>query len=370
MLVLAFVVAFLVHILLFSIAPMASILREAMHLSHAQFGLVFSVTMISLILFRLPWGLLADRNGYVTVLRLALLLSTAGAFFRVLAQGYHTFLISQFLMGLGLAATMPCLSLIVREWAPSRPGMGTGTYVAGFALGNAAALGLTPLLLRFFQYRQVLLFYAIGCAVVCFAWWVMARSRSAVVSTIRVADFRAVLREKDMWILLLMLAAAMGCYDTLATWMPSVLEMKGFDASLAFLLPVGFVAAGPVAGFLADRISNRKRLVCLLGVVATASIILLIAAPLPLLLVCLVLAGFASEGVLVVSLMVPVSDPRLSPYAGTVVGLTSSGANVGPLLMPVLFGYLIDVTGTFVMSLVSVAILAAVVLVGVSRSMP
>ena len=64
MLVLAFIVAFLVHLLLFSIAPMVTIVMEAMSLSHAQFGFVFSVSMISLILFRLPWG--SSRTDGVT----------------------------------------------------------------------------------------------------------------------------------------------------------------------------------------------------------------------------------------------------------------------------------------------------------------
>jgi len=370
MLVLAFAVAFLVHLLLFSIAPMVAIVMDSMHLNHTEFGFVFSVTMISLILFRLPWGVLADRRGYVPVLRGALLMASCGAFMRVIAQGYSGLLVSQFLMGLGLAATMPCLSLIVKEWAADRPGFGTGVYVAGFAVGNAAALGATPLLLRLMEWRHVLLVYACVCALVGAAWWLLGRSGSKVGSSVRLEDFRLVLRERDVWVLLGLLAVAMGCYDTLASWMPRVLDMKRFAPSLAFMLPLGFMIAGPVVGGMADRFASRKGLVLLLGVVAAVSVALMIVAPLPLLLFCLLLVGFATEGILVITLVVPVQHRRLSPYAGSVVGLISSAANVGPLVMPVLFGYLIDVTGTYVASLVSVALVAGIGFVLGAKGLP
>jgi cyanate permease len=370
MLALAFAVAFLVHLLLFSIAPMVTILMDSMRLSHTQFGFVFSVTMVSLILFRLPWGMLADRKGYVLVLRSALLLASAGAFMRVIAHGYPALLASQFLMGLGLAATMPCLSLIVRECAPDRLGFGTGLYVAGFAVGNAAALGATPLLLRVLEWRQVLLMYACVCALVCVAWWLLGRGGSRLHSSVRFEDFRLLLRDRDVWVLLGLLAVAMGCYDTLASWTPRVLEMKRFAPSLAFMLPLGFMIAGPVVGGMADRVTSRRRLVLVLGSIAALSVAGMIVAPVPLLLLCLMLIGFATEGILVITLVVPVQHRRLSPYAGSVVGLISSAANVGPLLMPVLFGYLIDVTGTYVASLATVALVAGVGFVCGSRVLP
>ncbi len=96
--------------------------------------------MISLILFRLPWGLVADHRGYVGVLRLALVLSAAAAGMRGMSQSYAGLLASQFFVGFGLAAVMPCLSLMVKEWGRSRPALGTGIYFAGFAAGNASHL--------------------------------------------------------------------------------------------------------------------------------------------------------------------------------------------------------------------------------------
>ncbi len=365
----AFVIAFLMHLLLFSIAPMVSLVMLEMNLNHTQFGLAFSMSMVSLIVFRLPWGLLADRKGYVPVVRVSLILATTAALLRALSQDYAGLLVSQFLLGFGLAATLPGLSLMVKEWALGRPGLGTGTYVAGFAVGNATALGITPLLLRVLEWREVFLAYAGFSALVTLVWWFLGKSERKVDIGMRLGELGMVVRDRHVWLLLLFLAASMGCYDTLANWMPRVLEMKLLNPSLSFLLPVGFFFAGPAVGMLADRFPSRRSLVAVLGGIAVVSVLVIAFAPPPLVLAALVLAGFATTGCLVISLTVPVEHERLSPYAGTVVGFISSLGNVGPLAMPVLFGFLIDYTGMYYASLASVAVLAAVAFVGGSRGM-
>ncbi len=370
MFVQAFAIAFLVHLLLFSIAPMVSPVMREMNLSHTQFGLAFSMSMVSLIIFRLPWGLVADRKGYVAVMRVSLLLATVAALLRAVVQDYTGLLVSQFLLGFGLAATLPGLSLMVKEWALGRPGLGTGTYIAGFATGNASALGVTPLLLNAMHWREVFLLYAGFGGIVSITWWLLGRSERPVEFGVRLEDVRMLVRDKHVWLLLCLLAASMGCYDTLANWMPRVLEMKQTNPSLASLLPVGFFFAGPVVGFMADRLPSRRSLVGMLGLLAVAAVACIALGPLLLLIPALVLAGFATTGCLVISLTVPVEHHRLSPYAGTVVGLISSVGNVGPLAMPVLFGFLIDVTATYYASLASVAILAAIAFVGGSRAIP
>jgi nitrate/nitrite transporter NarK len=56
----------------------------------------------------------------------------------------------------------------------------------------------------------------------------------------------------------------------------------------------------------------------------------------------------------------PAEDKQLSPYAGSVTGVASSLGNIGPFIMPVIFGFLIDVTGSFQTSIIAVAFLAGI----------
>ncbi len=360
MIAFSFSIAFLLHLLLFATAPMVTNIMEEMELSYAQFGFIFSATMITLAIFRLPWGLLADRIGYLNVFRIAAPLCLVFAFTRAWASGYESLLISQFFLGIGLAAVIPVLTLLVKEWANQKTGFSTGIYIAGFAAGNATALGITPLLLESLSWRTVLLCYAFFSTVICALWWLFARSDYKGPSSFHLKSFSLLLKDRYIWVLLFFLIATMGSYDSLATWMPKVLEMKQFNPVLATLLPLGFFLAGPIVGSISDRFKDKRTLLAILGVGAASSIIGLNYAPFPLLLFCLFLSGFTITGVLTITMAVPVEHKRLSPYAGSVVGLISSLGNIGPLVMPVFFGLLIDVTGTFHASIFAVAALAGI----------
>lgn len=367
MLVFPFLIAFLLHLLLFATAPMVTVIMEEMGLSHAQFGFLFSVAIIGVIVLRVPWGLMADRTGYLRVLRVALPIAAASALARAFSPNYLTLLVSQLCLGLGLAAVMPCLSLLVQSWSRQTAGLSTGVYVSGFAAGNATALGLTPSLLEMMGWRQVLMMYAGLGVVVCGLWWSLAKGGAQSASELHVKDFRELLKDRYVWVLAFFMIGAMGSYDTLATWVPKVLATKELNTALASLLPLGFFLAGPVVGLAADKLRNRKTVVALLGCIAAASIIGINYAPFPVLLMCLFLSGFAPIGVLTITLAAPVEDERLSRYAGAVVGLVSALGNIGPLAMPVVFGFLIDVTGTFQLSVLFVAALAGVTFILGSR---
>ena len=367
MLMFSFGIAFSLHLLLFSTAPMVTVMMQEMSLSHADFGFVFSVAMMSLVFFRIPWGLMGDRIGYLNAFRIALPFSAALAVLRAFSPGYEMLLVSQFFLGLGLAAVLPCLPLAIREWVPDRPGLATGIYVSGFAAGNAVALGLTPQLLEMLAWRDVLLVYSGLAVIISVLWWLFARSAVKDTSGVQLGGFVRIFKDRYVWVLLLLLMASMGSYDTLATWMPKVLELKGLDKALASLLPLGFFVAGPVIGSISDRLGNMRVIIALLGVFAAASIVGIIYVPFPGLLLCVFLAGFSTIGVVTISLAVPAQHPRLSTATGSVVGLISSLGNIGPLAMPVLFGFLIDVTGTFHASVFMVAAIAGVALILGSR---
>lgn len=363
MLILAFSSAFLLPLLFVGVAPMVTAIMTEMSLSHAEFGFIFSMAVLSLMLFRVPWGMLGDRIGYRNAFRIALPLIAVFAVIRALAPGYVTFLISQFFLGVGLAVLMPCLPLIVKEWTPERPGFATGLYISGFAAGNVAALGLTPCLLDLLSWRHILLAYSGLAIILALIWWTIARSTARPTSGLQFKSFLKILKDRYVWVLLLFMIASAGSYDTMAAWLPKILDVKGLAPTLATLLPLGFFLAGPTVGLLSDRFQNTRAIVALLGIIAALAIIGINYAPFSLLLLCIFVAGFATMGVLTIILSVPTHHQRLAPVAASVVGLISSLGNLTSLFMPVLFGYLIDVTGTFQVSLFTVAAHAGVILI-------
>jgi cyanate permease len=313
---------------------MATIIMSEMNLSHTDFSLVFSMAMISLVLFRIPWGLIGDKIGYVNAFRIALSISAISTIVRAIAPDYLLLLVAQFFLGLGLAAVLPCLSILIRDWTPNNPGTGTGIYVSGFALGNITALGLTPYLLEIMRWREVLLVYGGLVLLICLLWLALVRSEATSLLEFRLEKVSQILKEPYVWMLLVLLAVSMGSYDTLATWMPKVLEYKGNAEAFAALLPVGFFLAGPTIGFVIDRIQNKRLIITLLGLLATLSILGINYASSELTLLCIFLAGYSTIGAVTVCLAMPAKDAKLAPILGSVIGLISSIGNLGPLVMP------------------------------------
>lgn len=365
MLALAFLISFLLHILLFGVSPMRADMVAEMGLSNADFGFIFSVTIVGLMFLRIPWGVLADRYGYKQVLRVSLPLTSISAILRGLSTGHYTFLLSQFFLGVGLASVLPCMTMIVRDWYPSRTGFATGIYVSGFATGNAVALGLTPYLLQLAGWRSVLISYGLVSMVVTALWWVLARGGMNFDESYGLSDAMNLFRERYVWVLTLFVIACMGSYDALAHWMPTVLELKNMSVSVAMLLPVGFLLSGPVVGFISDKLHGDGWLVALLGVASGLSTIAVALVSGPYIYIFVFLAGFFVMGLLTLTLRAPAEHSRLAGSAGKVSGVISSVGNVGPLFLPVVFGFFLDVTGTYFISILVIALVEfSVFLVG------
>jgi cyanate permease len=142
--------------------------------------------------------------------------------------------------------------------------------------------------------------------------------------------------------------------------LPDVLQVEGlnpFSASLvASMLPVGFLVSAIAVGAFSDKLGLRKPFVLLMGVVSGPVLYLAGTMPGPAAYVTAFLVGLCTVGVLTLVLAVPVEMPRLSPFLSSAFGVVSSVGNAGSFLLPILVGQLRDVSGTFLLSMVVLAV--------------
>lgn len=373
MLLLALVTAFTLHLLLFSYSMLISSVKLEMELSHAQAGLIFSASILTIVSLRLPWGVLSDRIGFARTMKIALLFIGLPGLYRGFASSYETLLLSQLLLGVGLAAILPCLPKLVYAWFRGKLGFSTGVYAMGFPLGEMIALGLTPYLLTMaWTWRSVFqLFGALGL-IISALWWVLGKepstsSRGALESGVRPKvslreGIIAVSKVKVTWILVGLCISSMGIYDTLVTWLPYTLEIKGMspeNAGLtASMLPLGFLLAGPIIGVLSDRLGSRRPFILIFGLIGGPIILSMALVSGASLWIMSFLTGFSVTGVLTLVLTIPAEHPRTSEHIGSSMGLISSLGNLGPLLMPVAVGHIIDVSNSAIYAMLMLAIIA------------
>ncbi|MFW6385617.1 MAG: CynX/NimT family MFS transporter [Candidatus Hadarchaeota archaeon] len=370
MISLTFILSFLLHLLLFCTAPMVDHIMGDMGLTNAQFGIIFSAAMASLLLLRIPWGIVGDRIGYLKTLRISLIIISISAIMRGLVDGYKTFIASQFILGIGLASLLPCFPLLIREWFSKRSGLATGIYVSGFAIGNGTALGLTPYLIQIMEWRSVLILYGTFSLFVTISWWILAKSEEKTRSEgVAYTKFFDLIRRKKIIILILLMTASMGCYDTLATWMPKVLELRSLSKSPSLFLSFGFFLSGPSIGYISDKLENEGILICTMGILSALSIATIIYAPTYLLWIILILSGFSLMAVLTLTLKIPASAQDLRKARGKVTGIVSSISNIGPMLFPVAFGYLMDITSTYILSFLMLVAIVLLIIPPSSRAL-
>ena len=368
MLALGFMATLNVHLLLFSYSPLVRAIAGELALTNAEAGFLFSVSILTLMVFRIPWGILFDRKGFKATMGFALILMAVFGLVRGFAVDYATLLASQILLGVALSGIIPAIPKLVSFWFPrDKVGLATGVCMAGFPIGDVLALSLTPYLVETLSgWRQVFQVYGVWALLLIFLWWKLAskepkgEGKQAVNSHSLRRDFAQLLRMKEVWLLTGLYFCAGGCYDTMLLWMPNVLQAEGlnvFSASLvASMLPVGFLVSALAVSAFSDKLGLRKPFIILMGLVSGPVLFLAGTVSGPVAYVTGFLVGLCTVGVLTLVLVVPVELPRLSPFLSSALGVVSSVGNAGSFLLPTLVGQIRDVSGTFLLSMVILAV--------------
>ncbi len=373
MLSLGFLVTFNVHLLMFSYSPLVSNITNELTLTNAEAGFLFSVLILTLMIFRIPWGILFDHRGFKKTMTLALILMGIFGLARGFATNYVSLLITQFFLGIGLSGVIPAIPRLVSCWFPKeRIGAATGICLAGFPIGDFVALSFTPFLLVFLNsWRQIFLIYGAWCIVFAALWWKFAHETENQAEQInrvsRASEFAKLLKNRLVWVLTGLYFCAGGCYDTLLVWLPNIMQTRGFDAFsasyVASTLPAGFLFSTLIVGAYSDRVGLRKPFVLLMGAFSGPVVFFTgMTVGLPAYVITF-LAGLCTVGVLTIILAIPIETPGLSRNLSSVLGIVASVGNLGSFVLPTLVGQLRDMSGTFLLSMLLLALIGEVMLI-------
>jgi nitrate/nitrite transporter NarK len=366
MLSLGFLATLNVHLLLFSYSPLIPSITGELAITNAEAGFLFSVSILTLMVFRIPWGILFDHQGFKKTMTFALALMGAFGLARGFAVDYASLLVTQFFLGVGLSGVIPAIPRLVSCWFPrEKTGVATGVCLAGFPIGDFVALSFTPFVLSALGgWRQVFQVYGAWCLLLVVFWWRFAHetkneAKPSASTSLR-SEFMKLLKNKLVWVLTGLYFCAGGCYDTLLVWLPNVLQTQGFDAFsasyAASMLPAGFLVSAIIVGSFSDRVGLRKPFVLALGAVSGPALFLAgTIGGLPVYGAAF-LSGVCTVGVLTMILAVPVETPSLSRNLSSVMGIVASAGNIGSFILPTLVGQLRDVSGTFLLSMLVLAV--------------
>jgi NNP family nitrate/nitrite transporter-like MFS transporter len=342
-----FDISFMVWVLL---GALANSIVPDFGLSDAEKGLMVAVPILGGAVLRLLLGWMTDHLGArrtglaglaLTVLPLLLGWLWADSFGQVLLVGL--------LLGVAGASFAAALPLASRWYPPQYQGLAMGIAGAGNS-GTALATFFGPRLAEGLGWHAVFGLALVPVLVTLAVFVLFAKDSPDQPAPKPLADYAAVLRQRDTWWFCLFYSVTFGGFVGLASFLNLFFhDQYGLSRVSAGNFATLCVIAGsflrPVGGYLADRFGGIRLLTALyLGV---GALMLGLSGLPPLLagtLLLLIGMGLLGMGNGAVFQLVP---QRFAREIGVVTGIVGAAGGVGGFFLPTLLGGLKQLTGNF-----------------------
>ncbi|MBX9347621.1 MFS transporter [Chromobacterium vaccinii] len=248
------------------LGPLQVPIAAALGLSTQQRGLMVATPILAGALLRPLMGALADRIGAKRAGLLGQIVVIAALFGGWLADlsSLGAMLALGALLGVAGASFAAALPLASRWYPPQHQGAAMGIAGAGNS-GTVLAALFAPALAMAYGWQSVFGLACLPLLLTLLVFALCAREAPAVAAPKRLADYLAVLKEKDAWWFMFFYSMTFGGFSGFAGALPGYFhDQFGFDAKTAGLYTAACVFAGsvmrPLGGMLADRLGGTRSL--------------------------------------------------------------------------------------------------------------
>lgn len=370
-------------------------LREDLAIDAATMGIVFSAFSWTYAAMQIPGGLFLDRFGSRVTYFLSLTFWSIATLLHGIATNVAALLAFRFTLGVSEAPCFPTNSRVVATWFPQQErAFATGMYTFGEYVGLAFLSPILFWILGAFGWRA--LFFVVGIAGVLFGlfWWQTYREPHESKSVNQAElDYIAAgggivtskaEKTKFEWALvgrLLRFRQLIGiCIGQFAgnstlvfflTWFPTYLATErhmgwikiGFFAVMPFMAASVGVLFG---GWLSDSLLRRgysaniaRKLPIIAGLLLASVIITANYVDNDYIVIGILSLAFFAQGMAALGWTL-VSDIAPKGLLGLTGGIFNFAANLAGIVTPLVIGFIVAATGSFVGALTFIAVVALI----------
>jgi MFS family permease len=360
-----------------NLATAGPLIKDQLHLTGTQIGLVLSAFFWTYAPGQLLTGWLAERINPYRTLAIGLAIWALATAATGLATGFVSLIALRLVLGVGESAAFPCSSKLLAQHLPAdRLGAANGMIGLGLSLGPAFGTLVGGMLMAQVGWRASFVVFGVASLLWLWPWLAVTRHASGRADAAprgRAPSYPAILARRDAWGAGLGQFCANYGFYFLITWLPLYLvKARGFSmgqmAGMGAMIYVAYAASAQGAGWLTDRWMRsgascnrvRKTTAVACHVSGAAALLACAFGDTTVSVVCLFLAaiglGLNTAGIYAIgqTLAGPVA-------AGKWIGLQNGVANLAGIIAPIVTGFVYDRTGQFFWAFVAAA---AVTLLG------
>lgn len=352
--------------------PLIPEMRVALDLTYTEAGMLMSGFWAGYVVMQFPSGFLSDRIGVKRVIVTAIMLVGLFGFLTGATSNFFECLIFRFTTGVAAGCIFAPSSSAILRWFPSHErSLAISIFMAASSVGSTVALASSAVVSSIFgEWKWSFFILSIPAFIAGVFSILLMRENPAIQKTLLgevklTSGFTLVFRNWRIWFLSLATFGNLTVYSGTITWAPTYL-VKTFGmteinaGAIASTMAIVGIFATPLGGFLADKIF-KKSLVMFIGVLLSG-------------LTCIILALTKTvdpHAAVTLFILIIFFDtfswigPSLLPewYAANVMGAASGLLNLitilGAVVGPLVFGIILDATGSFYISWLILGCLSA-----------
>jgi MFS family permease len=345
------------------VPPVLPLLRETFALDYGSAGQLISIFSVMAIVLALPAGFILQKIGIKVTGLISVGSLMIGSALGAMASGAGMLFFGRFVEGIGMGLIMVAAPAAISIWFPAeKRGLPMGLWASSVGVGIIAAMNLAPKLVAAYNWQAVWWAGSAFAAIAFVFFGILFRmpkkeeiQQSPAQPAVDSPEDKSVSLTKSMansslW----MIAISFGMYnltvmawnnfypDFLATKRGFSLEDAGFTSSLLMLAGI---FAGPIAGFISDRIGSRKMVILVPYIILTLLFLFPFTVTGWMIPGVMILAGITVGAIAPVTLAAVPEIMKKPETIGIGMGVAALCQNLGMYIGPALFGALLEITG-------------------------
>src|ERR1700736_826458 len=335
----------------------APLIKDELHLSGSQLGLLLSSFFWTYAFLQLISGWLVDRLNVNWVFAGGFFLWSVATIVTGLVHGFFLLLVLRLLLGVGESVAYPSYSkIIAHHYREEHRGIANSMISAGLALGPGFGLLAGGLLIARFGWRAFFIFLRLLSLCLLMPWFTwMPPAKSAIhLDKTAAPSYAALLLQRSAWGTIVSQFGYNYVSYFLLTWLPFYLVRdRHFSlVAMAKIGATGYLLSALLAlfcGWLSDHLicsggaPTRVRKPFVAGGLAGAGVLLFLSAVSPPAWnVPLLILGIACQGISSSNIWA-ISQTLAGPYAAwRWTGLQNGSGNLAGIVAPALTGFILD----------------------------